>query len=161
MPDDKYDPSTELAELFPDTVNLTIKGRPFHVRPLGVREFGAMSKATTMLLAACSSGNDEAEMYVAEHAGDLIPFVAAATDTPAPDIEAQFARDGAGFLELFEKALDVNRDFFVRCVGMKQGPMLQKVAGMLGRIGPDTSTTLETADIPTAKTTRPPASGSS
>lgn len=161
MPDDHYDPSAEIAELFPDSVDLTIKGRTFHIRALGIREFGAMSKATTMLLAACSSYNDDAETYVAEHAGDLIPFVAAATDTPAADIETQFARDGGGFLTLFEKALDVNRDFFAHCVGMKTGPMLAKVAAMIDSPGPAQSTTSETAGTPTAKPTRQRASGAS
>lgn len=154
MPDDRYDPGDELAELFPQPLQVQIGRRTFAVRALGLREFVPISRALRVAWAALAD-DAKADAYVAEHIAELVPLIAAAIDRPAGFVEKL---PGGAALRLFAAALEVNQDFFVQCFAVRSGATAKLSMQILVGAGLAPSTTSETAAIPIATATPPDAS---
>ena len=93
-------------------------GRVVEIKPVTLERSGGFIKAMAGVIDFLSSDPSIVELF-STHAKEMMDIVESTTDLQRSDIEKM---DGADFLKLFGRVLEINEDFFLRAVSATLDP---------------------------------------
>lgn len=144
----KPEPDAELATLFPPSVDIKIGDETLTLKPLGIRQLGAVAKPIKRIADSMPDGDigmSEIVTVFTEHTEDMIQAIVHATGKPDKWV-AELTFDD--FAKLGLAVFQVNAGFFTRRLPTLAADCKAIVAGFLGD-GPTPSTTSPAAGTST------------
>lgn len=127
------DVATQVALLFPQGKEITIKGELFTVKVMGIGKFPRVIKLLEPILPERKEGEGLAISYqdlFFQHSGVVIQVLALAVNKPLEWFDDVAPDEG---LELLMTVAEVNVDFFMKRVAEKFGALPDRIAGLTAK----------------------------